>query len=344
MGAEDGKAEVMRAAVYRGLGELEVTQLPVPQVGPGEALVQVSFCGICGTDLHNVLDGWGIADAVGGHEWSGRVVAVGDGASLRTGEMVIGGPDPGCGQCPHCLAERPNLCEERGAIGTERFHGAFAQYLAADASKLIPIPEGLDPRLAAYTEPLAVALHAVTVGEVSEGQEAMVFGAGPIGLGVAAILVEAGNSVRVVEPSSTRRELAKRVGATVLEPDELTTSWYPGDVPADAVDVVFEASGVKAAFESGLAQLRRGGRLVQVGNGLDYPTLDTNRMILNELNVTAAFNYDVDGFERAIELIGSGRLPLDVLIEPGVRRLDDLLEAMQDLRSGAAAGKVMVQP
>ena len=84
--------------------------------------------------------------------------------------------------------------------------------------------------------------------------------------------------------------------------------------------------------------------MVLVGNGLDYPTLDTNRMILNELIVTGAFTYDATGFEDALELIGSGSLPLDLLIEPGARPLDDLMQVMRDLRGGAVAGKVLVQP
>lgn len=334
----------MKAAVYRAPGELELAKLPVPSPGPTEALVEVAYCGICGTDLHNVLDGWGVRDNVGGHEWSGRVIEVGDSVDLEIGQLVIGGPDLGCGYCPPCRAGRNNLCQDRGAIGTEDVQGAFAEYVAMDSGKLIPISDDLDPRLAAYAEPLAVSLHAVTTSEISAGDRALVFGCGPIGAGITAVLAERGHEVTVVEPGAARQELAKRLGARIIEPDSLETSWYPGDIPDDAADIVFEASGVKAAFEAGLGRLQRGGRLVLVGNGLDYPTLDTNRMILNELVVTGAFTYDATGFEDAIELIGSGSLPLEALIEPEARPLDELLDTMRELRAGSIAGKVMVQP
>jgi len=107
---------------------------------------------------------------------------------------------------------------------------------------------------------------------------------------------------------------------------------------------VLECSGKRAAMEAGLAQLVRGGTLVLVGAGIDPPHFDPNRILLNELVVTGAFNYDAGGFEEALALLASGDLPVDELLEPEVVRLDGLLDAMVGLAEGRLAGKVLVRP
>jgi len=88
----------MRAAIYRGKGNLEVVEIAVPPVGPSEVRVAVEYCGVCGTDLHDVLDGWGVSGSIGGHEWSGRVVEVGSGVPLEIGTLVVGNPGSACGR------------------------------------------------------------------------------------------------------------------------------------------------------------------------------------------------------------------------------------------------------
>jgi (R,R)-butanediol dehydrogenase/meso-butanediol dehydrogenase/diacetyl reductase len=132
----------------------------------------------------------------------------------------------------------------------------------------------------------------------------------------------------------------------VLEPGDLDVypMWEPERISPRAVDVVFECSGKKSAMEAGLSQLRRGGTLTLVGAGIEPPSFDPNRMILNELHVCGSFVYDADGFERALELLASGRLPIDVLIDPVDVPLDRLGDAMAGLAAGRIAGKAMVVP
>ena len=337
--------DTMRAAVYRRPGQLEVADTPVPALGPRDALVEVAYCGVCGTDLHMVLDGWGTPDTVFGHEWAGRVAAVGAEARIDVGTPVVGRPWIECGHCESCLAERPALCARRPLAGADDYHsGGFARYLAADRSNLTAVPEGLSLRHAAYAEPLAVAMHAITRADVQPGGRAMVFGCGPIGAAAAAVLVSRDIDVTVVEPQERRRALARRLGADIRLPEDLEAPGHPGQVPADAVGWVFEASGARQAAQAGLAQLAHGGTMVLVGTGLDYPRLDTSRVILNELVVTGAYEYDPDGMAAALALIASGRLPMDILLEPEPVGLDGLLDAMGRLRSGETAGKVLVKP
>jgi len=339
----------MQAAVLRGKDHLEVSDVPVPSVGPGDVLVAVDWCGVCGSDLHMVLDGWGAPGGWGGHEWTGRVAAVGPGVTRWTeGDAVVGGPSVRCGECRACRAGRPSLCEGRDTPGIGLEQGAFATYTRTREDELLAVPDGLASRAAALTEPLTVALHGITQSGVVPGQRALVLGAGPIGaLSIAALRALGVDDVTCAEPGERRRALAAKVGATaVCHPDDLDvpSRAEPGRVVDGAVDVVLECSGHASAMEAGLAQLIPGGTLVLVGAGMASPRFDPNRILLNELVVTGANCYDQDGFERALDLLVAGALPVDDLIEPEGVGLDGLLDAMHGLAEGRLAGKVLVQP
>src|SRR5687768_11191186 len=168
----------MPAAVYKAAGEVAVEQVPVPDVGADDVLVAVELCGICGSDLHMVLEGWGVPGSWHGHEWMGTIAAVGDGVTRwKPGDAVVGGPGVRCGTCRMCLENRPSLCEATGTPGIGLEHGAFATYKLTPANQLLPMPEGLDPRAAALAEPLAVALHGIHQGATKPGDRVLVFGA-----------------------------------------------------------------------------------------------------------------------------------------------------------------------
>ena len=339
----------MPAAVYRGSGEVAVEDRPVPEPGPGEVLVEVGHCGICGSDLHLIAERLGTAGTVLGHEYSGMVAALGAGVTgWAVGDEVVGGPAPRCGQCRRCLEGQPSQCEVRRRVMTDGHDGAFARFILVDARALVRIPEGLGRREAALAEPLAVALHGITRSQIRPGETAMVMGAGPIGaLTVAALFARGLGRVTVVEPAPPRQALARALGAEVLDPDDLPTypMWEPEDLSPLAVDVVLECSGHKAAMQAGLHQLRRGGRMVLVGAGMQPPSFDPNRMLLNELTITGSFVYDADGFERALELLSTpGAIPTEVLIESDDIGLDRVGDAVRRLAAGDTAGKVMVAP
>jgi 2-desacetyl-2-hydroxyethyl bacteriochlorophyllide A dehydrogenase len=341
----------MRAAVIGGPGRLEVAEVDVVPPGPGQALVRVEYCGVCGTDLHNTLDGWGAVGAIGGHEWSGRVVALGPGVDrLAVADLVVGGP-PGCGQCEWCRSGRSSLCvADPIRTGTPGHGGAFAEFHLASAAAVHRVPEGLDPRAAALSEPLAVALHGLTAAALPADvgrTRILVSGAGPLGLLVVAALAERGaGSLVVSEPSPARRATAVAAGAAAAV--------APGDLPAvptlpthtspDGFDVVIETSGAAAAIDTGLGLLRPTGRLVLLGTGAMRVKLDAIRILLNELVVTGAYCYDDTGIEDALALLASGRLPLDALLTPDAVGLDDLLDAMNRLKTGDIPRKVLVRP
>lgn len=345
-------AETNVVAVNAGRGQVAVEERPLPSPGPGEVLVEVSHCGICGSDIHMIVDGWGETGRVEGHEYTGTIAAVGPAVEgWLVGDVVVGGPAPKCGHCRRCLEGKPSQCENRDKSVIDAHDGAFARYTVVDARQLLHLPEGLGAREAALAEPLAVALHGITrsgIAAATGNPTTMVFGAGPIGvLTVGALKALGIGPISVVEPNHGRQQLAERFGADrVLQPSDLEIfpMWEPERISADAVDFVFECSGKKAAMEAGYNQLLRGGVLTLVGAGVEPPTFDPNRMILNELHVCGSFIYDADGFERALEMLASGMLPVDGLIEPDDVTLDRLGDALTGLAKGQIAGKVLVVP
>ena len=337
----------MPAAVYQGERTVTVEQLPVPEPAPGEVLLEVSHCGVCGSDLHIVMDGWGAPGSTGGHEYAGVIVAVGDGVTTyQVGDRVVGGPGHGCGKCEPCASGWTHLCLGRHKAGIEPYQGAFARFKATEADAVYRVPDGLGLRTAALTEPLAVAWHGVLRSGIEKGQRALVTGAGPIGLLTIAVLRDLGvEDVTVSEPAPIRRERATEVGATTtITPDQLVEPPLPMDLVDEPYHAAFDCSGRADAMEAALAQLTRRGVLVLSGTGMKRPRLDPNRIILNELIITGSVEYTPDDYHRCLELLASGRLPTDLLIEPVDVPLSGVQRAMEQLAAGELPGKVMVVP
>jgi threonine dehydrogenase-like Zn-dependent dehydrogenase len=341
--------ETMPAAVFMGLRDVAVEDRPTPKPGPGELLLEVSHCGICGSDLHFLMEWGGRAGVIEGHEYSGTVAALGpDVAGWAVGERAIGGPSPRCGRCEYCLAHRTSLCVERGGVGGDdgTWQGAFARYKTVRAAEALRVPEGLSLKHAALTEPLAVALHGITrAGGARPGTRWLVTGGGPIGfLSVAALKALGVDDIVVSEPKASRRSLCEKLGARAVDPTELVMPAMPYDMVDEPFDVALECSGNGRAQESALAQLKRAGTLVLVGAGMARPKFDPNRILLNELVITGAFVYDHDGFPRALELLASGRLANDLLVEQEDYPLNRLLDAAVGLHEGDLAAKAMIVP
>jgi threonine dehydrogenase-like Zn-dependent dehydrogenase len=342
--------EVMAAAVYQSPGVITVEERAVPRPGPDQLVVRVHACGICGSDIHQLRDGWGFTPgAVAGHEWSGTIAAVGaDVTGWSVGELVVGGASPRCGTCRRCREGKPSQCENRHSMTSDQSDGAFAEYILCRAAGVLRLPEGLSARHAALAEPLSVAVHGITRSGVAPGDSVMVFGAGPIGaLSVAALHTMGITEITVVEPHRGRQRLAADLGvSSIVDPADLEVfpPWEPERQSSRAVHVVLECSGHRAALEAGFSQLARGGILVMVGAGIDHPTFDINRMILNELTVTGSFVYDLGGFEKALELLASDGFPADLLIDPDDIPLHAIGDTLEALAVGRIAGKVMVVP
>src|SRR3954447_16676896 len=340
---------VMPAALFMGLKDVAVEDRPTPVPGPGELLLEVSHCGVCGSDLHFLVEWGGRNNVIEGHEFSGTVAAIGpDVTGWSIGDRVVPGQGAKCGECEYCLAGRVSLCEGRGRVGADdkEWQGAFARYKVITADEALRVPDGLSLKHAALTEPLAVALHGITqAGGARPGPRWLVTGGGPIGfLSVAALKAFGVDDIVVSEPHASRRALCEKLGARVVEPAELETPQWPHDVVDEPFDVALECSGNGRAQESALAQLKRAGTLVLVGAGAARPKFDPNRILLNELVITGAYVYDHDGFPRALELLASNKMPNDLLVEQEDFPLNRLLDAAIGLHEGDLAAKAMIIP
>jgi (R,R)-butanediol dehydrogenase / meso-butanediol dehydrogenase / diacetyl reductase len=343
----DNVPGTMPAAVYQGDRTISVEELPVPEPRAHEVLIEVSHCGICGTDLHFVMEGWSAPGSVHGHEYSGVVVSTGASvADWHRGDRVVGGPGEGCGTCGPCRAGLDHLCVEREAPGVTPYQGAFATYKALPARHLFRVPDRLQLRIAALTEPLAVALRGVRQAKVVQGARVLVTGGGPIGLLTVAVLRALGiDDITVSEPSERRRSLAAAVGASaVITPDLLVEPRAPMERVDRPFHAAIECSGRPEAFVAALSQLDRTGVLVLSGTGMIRPALDSLRVILNELIVTGTYEYSRDDFDTALSLLAEDRIPTDLLVERDDVPLGGVQGAMERLVAGELAGKVLVAP
>jgi 2-desacetyl-2-hydroxyethyl bacteriochlorophyllide A dehydrogenase len=217
--------------------------------------------------------------------------------------------------------------------------------MTVSVDNALRIPDSLSTRAAALAEPTAIALHAVRMGDVGPGDRVLVTGGGPVGLLIVAVLRAQGlTDITVSEPSSIRRQQALAVGATrAVTPDTLVDPPM-GVTVARPYAVAFECSGHASAAERSLAQLDYAGTLVIVGTGFEPPRMNQNRMIIFELEIVGAYNYNAEGFGPAVALLDSGTLPLQSLMEPDDIPLNGVMEAMERLSRGEIPSKVMVRP
>jgi (R,R)-butanediol dehydrogenase / meso-butanediol dehydrogenase / diacetyl reductase len=336
----------MTAAVCVGEGRVAVEEVPRPEPHPGELLVEVAACGICGSDLHLVFSRYAKCGAVLGHEWSGTVVSAERPASgWIGGERVVFNPTPGCGACRPCRRGRPSVCLHREQSDIRDMRGAFAQYMTVPAANALRIPDSLPSRAAALTEPTAIALHAVELAGVRPDDRVLVTGGGPIGLIIVAVLRALGvDDVTVSEPIALRRDQALAVGAAgTVAPEELVDPAL-GSTVSHPYAVAFECSGQASAAERALGQLDFAGTLVFVGTGSEPTRVNHNRMIVLELEAVGTYNYSADGFRPALELLDSGVMPIGLLIEADDVPLEGVMDAMRRLANGEIASKVLVNP
>jgi len=335
----------MEALVYRGPGALAVEERPTPVPGPGEALVRVEACGICGTDLR-IASGAHRAYPDGtvrvpGHEIAGVVEAAGARARVSEGDRVFVAPNVGCGRCDQCRAGRVNLCRTPQALGITR-DGALATHVLAGADvveqgNLLPLPNGADPAAVAVAEPLACVLRGQRPCRIAEGDDVLIVGAGPVGLlHLLAARTRAPHSIVVTEPSPDRRRQAAERGADrAVAPEELDGTF----------DVVIVAAPSGQAQVVALERAAPGGR-VNFFAGLPRDRsrveVDTNLIHYKELLVTGTTACTIEDCREALDLVLSGAVDTGALVTER-RPLSDALGAFEAARSGEQL-KVVIEP
>ncbi|MDQ8702643.1 zinc-dependent alcohol dehydrogenase family protein [Streptomyces sp. LHD-70] len=329
----------MRAVLVSGPGQVAVVEQPDPTPGPGEVVVEVTSCGLCGTDMH-ILGGElpsATYPLVPGHELAGRVVALGPGVTgPKAGTRVAVDPNIPCGACHYCRIGRGNLCEDYRAVGVTRA-GGFAEYVAVPARCAYVLPDGLSDAAAGLVEPLSCAVHGLNRLPRRPGEHHLIYGAGTMGLMMAAVVRGAGAaSVSMVDLNQDRLDFAKSFGA-----DQVAVDADAFDRP-HGFEVVIDATGAIPAIEDGLGRVRRGGTFLQFG------VSDPARRAA--FSPYAVYNSEIDiigsmavhhSFEPAIDLLAAG-LDLDPLVSD-VFGLDAFDTAVDTFRAGTGR-KVHIAP
>lgn len=342
----------MRAGIVTGLRTFELLDVPEPAPTEHGVVVEVQLCGVCGSDIHAYVDGWNYPPVLCGHEWIGKVVALGSGVtSITEGDLVMGGLAPGCGACTYCVAGHTHYCKPasrayNGLVDDASPHGGFAPYLAADANRLAVLPPEISPTQGALVEPTSVAFHAVRQSRQAPGDTVAVVGAGPIGLLTAQCSKLAGAAkVIVVEPNPERREMALRFGADiVLDSGAGTRAEVRELTKGVGVDLAYDAAGIPATLEASIDLVRRGGSVCMVGVSSHPTEVRTNRWMTKELSITTSFVFTLAEATTVAGLIVDGRLDVEPLHEATVD-LDALPATVEALASRElTALKVLVDP
>jgi len=352
----------MKAALWYARNDVRVEDVAEPgPPGPGEVILKVDTCGICGTDLEEYRSGplfiavgrpnpltGRMAPVILGHEFAGEVVAAGrDVTRLKPGDRVAPDVLITCGTCYWCRRHQVTLCEKLAALGFSG-DGGLAEYCKVPVSMCIKLPNGLSCEHAALAEPLSVAVRAVRKGRVALGATVAIFGGGTIGLLCLQAARNAGASaVYVVEPPAGRRALARRLGAAgVIDPTVDDAGEALRDLTGVGPDVVIEASGATAAGPAAIEAARKGGRIVLVGIPVAAASFNFLAVVATEKEVVGSLShvYDED-FAAAVQLLGEGRVAVEPLISDRIP-LDDLVpRGLHRLEQQAADTlKVLVQP
>lgn len=343
----------MQVGLVTGKSQLSLVEMPTPVPQPGKAVVTVSYCGICGTDLHAYQSGEPYNPAICGHEWTGHVSALGVGIDgFKEGDRVAVGIASACGRCRTCLRGDAAHCESAflGVIGMGPMaapHGGFAPAIAIDAARIYPVMNAISETDAAMLEPVTVAVHAVRRTSLRLGDSVVVLGAGPIGLFVLQAARAAGaGTIVVVEPQPRRRELARGLGANaVIDPRARP------DVAAavnealghEGADVVFECAGIAATINQSVTLARRGGVVSLVGVASHAAEIQPAEWLIKEVRLTSSLAYQREEFDIAQGLIADGRIRCGELHTSTVS-LADLAATFAVLAHRPEEIKVLVDP
>ncbi|OZU88352.1 sorbitol dehydrogenase [Virgibacillus indicus] len=332
-----------------GFGNLEIQDKPEPQAGPDQVKIEVKYSGICGSDIHTYEGHYKVGVPVTlGHEFSGEVVAVGEGVTeFKPGDRVTSETTFYiCGECEYCQSGDYNLCNHRKGLGTQQ-DGGFAKYLVARKDSVHHLPENVDYQSAAMTEPLACTHHAVDKTDIKEGDIVVVIGPGPIGLFTAQVAKSRGATVLItgLTNDKVRLDKAKELGidyaVNTQEQDikELVNSLTDGY----GADVVFECSGAVPAAKQGLDLLRKKGQYGQVGLFAQPEVqFDLEKIIQKEIRVVGSRSQKPADWEPSLELMNNGSVNAKAMVthEFDITQWD---EAYQAIKSGEAI-KVLLTP
>lgn len=339
----------MLAAVLHKANDLRVEEVRKPEPGPGEVLLRVERCGICGTDLHILRGDFPAPNLplIIGHEFAGSVAEVGAGvAHVAPGDKATVDINIACGVCHFCRIGSKLFCPHVRQLGVHDA-GGLAEYVVAPATNVYPLPATMPLAHAAYVEPLACTIHGQDRIGIRTGETIAVIGGGPMGLAHTALAKMRGAArVIVSEPDAGRRARAERLGAdetvdpTAMDPVAKVLDFTDGR----GADVVIEAVGSTRTYEQAFEMVRRGGRLLAYGAASPDDTISVKPFDIyaKELTIVGSYAGTYETWPAAIALIANGRFDPDQIVD-SVRPLTEVREAIEGLAGSTSVVKVHVQ-
>jgi (R,R)-butanediol dehydrogenase / meso-butanediol dehydrogenase / diacetyl reductase len=338
----------MKACVYKAPGApLEVTEVPDPVAGPGEIVVRVRDCGICGSDLHAARYGFSMpAGTIMGHEFSAVIDEIGPGVSgFLPGEPVVVMSYLACGECDACRAGNGARCGAMRLVGFGDVAGAYAEKMKTRPGSIFRMPAAMSHRLGATVEPLVVGLHGVHRAGLRAGESCIIMGAGPIGLVTLQWARFSGaRAIVVSEMAEGRREVALKMGAdAAVDPRTQNPAAALAKITGGAVpEVVFECIGARGTLAEAINYARRGGRVVVIGVCMEEDAFGPIAAMNKELDVRFSLGLDPGEIETAIAMLAAGRVSTERMIT-SVVSIEQLPAAFAALARPAAETKVMVE-
>jgi len=328
----------MRAVVVEKPGVVRVEDVPEPEVGPGEVVVKVGACGICGTDIH-IIDGEFPPTRypiIIGHEFGGEVVAVGDGVEgFAVGDRVGVDPTLNCGACYFCQRGQGNLCERWNAVGVGHHPGGFAECVAVPERSVYALPDGMSMAAAALIEPVSCVVRGLHRLQPQVGESYLVYGAGPMGLLNAQLARYNGAGVvALIDINPQRLERARNdfgfdvVGASLEEVKALAGA-------SRGFDNVIEATGVTKVAERAIDAVKRRGKLLLFGVCPPGETAayDAFKIYNEEISILGSMAV-LNSYGPAIDVLAAGAVDVDKMVTHTLP-LDDFPQAVDLFRSGA---------
>jgi len=331
----------MRAVVYRGVNDLRLETVPVPEIGPGELLVKISTCGVCGTDLKKISTGSHSAPRIFGHEMAGTIVQVGEGVDrFKTGQRVMVFHHIPCGQCYYCRKQTPAQCAVYKKVGAtagfEPSGGGFSEYIRVmdwivAMGGVVPIPDGIPFEQAAFMEPVNTCLKGVKHLNLTPDETVLVIGQGPIGILLAALAHRTGARILTSDLYSERHTVAAKFGLRnpIFAAEEDVVARMRAETEGRGADAVILAVGASPLIQTAMAATRPGGRVMlfaqtQHGEATFDPgaVCMDEKSLLGSYSASAAIQPEVEklvfgGYRSGFDLtqLISHRFPLEAAVE-----------------------------
>ena len=325
----------MKAIVIPTPNEIEIRDIPMPEVKAGEALLKVKYVGICGADLASFTGNQPFTTypRIPGHEFSAEIVEIPENdKELKAGDIVTCNPYFNCGECYSCKRGFVNCCTDNQTMGVQR-DGAFCEYIAMPVERIYK-GKGLSAEELALIEPFSISQHAISRAEIKETDNVLVIGAGPIGLFALLAAKQKCGRIVVADILDNRLALAKEYGADAVvntkaqSLEEFTKEFTDGN----GFDVCIEACGAPETFLACIDNAAFAGNIILIGNGKRETTFNHSVLLKKELNVHGSRNALKDDFLNNIDIVAEGKADVMKMVS-GVYDMENAIDAFEALRN-----------